>query len=147
VRTVHNGWCRFLVFVQRLCNGPLLGTAPKWAGHEQLTDPYQRVFRAALQKHFPGLREFQQKVALSTHALGGRKPVGRDLCNLPSRHLFIEVKLPGDRVANHQLAGLAVILRDLRGDKPVSVRSITLYSARCLNAMRRLRAAERVVAR
>jgi hypothetical protein len=103
-------------------------TSPKWCGTQRLEDPYQVKFRDALQRHFPDLKEFQQVAAVSTRTLGGRKPVGPDLWLItPDEHKFIEVKLPGDRIAPHQLLGLALIGTFLRADRPISLEIVNLY--------------------
>jgi hypothetical protein len=75
-------------------------TSPAWCGDRRLQDGYQTKFRAALKRHFPNLREFQQSAVASMPRICGRKPVGPDLWLTTDRkHQFIEVKLPGDRVA------------------------------------------------
>ena len=104
-------------------------TSPKWTGDQALPNCYQECFRDALMKHFPDLREFQQGAAVSTRKLGCRRPVGPDLWLIGSKeHRFIEVKLPGDHLAPHQLAGLALIGMFLRSDRSVSVEIINLFS-------------------
>ncbi len=58
-----------------------------------------------------------------------RKPVGPDLWLVtPHEHRFIEVKLPDDTVAEHQLLGLALIVTHLRAQRPISVEIAQLYS-------------------
>jgi hypothetical protein len=104
-------------------------TSPKWCGERKLADSYQAEFRAALLQHFPRLSEFQEMVRASTRAGCERSPVGPDLWLIEEdRHRFIEVKRPGDSVAAHQLLGLALIATLLRGDRPISVEVVGLYS-------------------
>ena len=103
-------------------------TSPKWTGDQKLADQYQTGFREALHHHFRDLAGFQKTVALATTRLGGDRPVGPDLWLISrNQHRFIEVKLPGDRLARHQLVGLALIGMFLRGDRPVSVEVVNLY--------------------
>jgi hypothetical protein len=106
-------------------------TAQKWAGDEDLRNRYQGQFREALRRHFPKLRQFQEAVAASTRDSRGRKPVGPDLwLATPRQHRFIEVKLPGDRIARHQLLGLALIATFLQSDRPKSVEVVNLFSSK-----------------
>lgn len=77
-------------------------TSRKWTGHQKLADQYQGGFRVALQDHFPDLARFQKTVALAMARIGGDRPVGPDLWLISQKqHRFIEVKLPGDRLARH----------------------------------------------
>jgi hypothetical protein len=104
-------------------------TAPKWSGEQKLPDSYQEAFRDALQRHFPTLREFQRICVAATGNQTEQKPVGPDLwLTTPDRHRFIEVKLPGDHLARHQLVGLALIATFLKSDRPVCVEVVTLDS-------------------
>ena len=103
-------------------------TSPKWTGDQRLADRYQTGFREALQHRFRDLEGFQKTVALAMTRLGGARPVGPDLWLIsPKRHRFIEVKLPGDRLARHQLVGLALIALFLRADRPTSVEVVNLH--------------------
>lgn len=104
-------------------------TSQKWSGDQQLRSRYQEEFREALRRHFPELRQFQQVVAASTRKFSGRKPVGPDLWLTTSReHRFIEVKLPGDRLGQHQLLGLALIATFLPSDRSKSVEVVNLFN-------------------
>ncbi len=105
-------------------------TSSRWSGDQKLADRYQVGFRDALKDHFHELAEFQQTVALSMRRFGGDRPVGPDLWLItPKEHRFIEVKLPGDRLARHQLVGLALIAVFLRADRgPVSVEVVNLFN-------------------
>jgi len=104
-------------------------TSPRWSGAAALSDRYQEHFRRALMIHFPDLCDFQQRVAMSLGSIDRRKPVGPDLWLItPKQHRFIEVKLPRDTLARHQLVGLALIGMFLRGDRPISVEVVNLYN-------------------
>jgi hypothetical protein len=115
-------------------------TSPKWSGLESLSNSYQNQFRSTLLHHFPRLSEFQELVRAFTPVFGRQRPVGPDLW-LPTRsnHRFIEVKLPGDRISQHQLVGLALIAMLLRGDRPVSVEVFNLHSDGKVPASRQLK--------
>jgi len=103
-------------------------TSPRWCSAQRLGTPYSEQFRDALMAHFPELAEFQQ-VARRSAGRVSRKPVGPDLWLVtPHEHRFIEVKLPGDRTAEHQLLGLALIATHLRAQRPISVELAQLYS-------------------
>jgi hypothetical protein len=92
------------------------------------TQKYQEAIREALWKHF-GIEQLKA-IQRATADLYGRhsallrnmEPVPPDLWLIDGkRHRFIEVKLPGDWIKPHQLAGLALIGSLLRASKPVSV--------------------------
>lgn len=61
--------------------------------------------------------------------LEGKAPTAPDLWIIDKRgrHRFIEVKLPGDSVAEHQLAGMAAIVAVLSGPQKVSVELVELH--------------------
>lgn len=104
-------------------------TSRKWSGPGPLADDYQESFRAALQRHFCDLDAFQRKVRAAAGKTAGALPVGPDLWLVTRRrHRFIEVKLPGDSLAPHQLQGLHLIERHLRAadGRSVSVEVVTL---------------------
>lgn len=104
-------------------------TSPKWSAPGPLADDYQEAFRAALQRHFRNLDTFQQEVRAAAEKTAGSLPVGPDLWLVTRRrHRFIEVKLPGDSLASHQLEGLQLIERHLRAadGRLVSVEVVTL---------------------
>jgi hypothetical protein len=104
-------------------------TSPKWTGHHELSDAYQEGFRRALQRHIQNLEELQR---LARRNRLGKKLVAPDLFIIEPRKLrFIEVKLPGDRVTDHQLAGLALIQQVLRPRQriPVTVELMYLHSS------------------
>lgn len=94
------------------------------------TEQYKDRFRKALRDNFTKkqLRDLQQKA----NRLRGRKPVPPDLWLIDRKgnHRFIEVKLPGDRLGSHQLAGLALIAHCLRGrsNARVSVEIVELHA-------------------
>jgi hypothetical protein len=109
-------------------------TNPRFAGSAVLLDPEQERFRAALHKHFTGRIEKLQSVANALAKtcrkdLEGIAPTAPDLWIIDKRgrHRFIEVKLPGDSVAPHQLAGMAAIVSVLSGPQKVSVEVIQLH--------------------
>jgi hypothetical protein len=105
-------------------------TSPRWCSAQRLRTAYGEQFRDALMAHFPDLAAFQQ-VARRSAGSGSRKPVGPDLWLVtPHEHRFIEVKLPDDSVAEHQLLGLALVATHLRGDRRVRVELAQLYSHR-----------------
>jgi hypothetical protein len=103
----------------------------KWL-HECKVPERQRLYREALRRYFgrEQLEEVQSR-ARSLHrkrgkTLKGKKPVPPDLwvVDAEGNHEFIEVKLPGDSMKPHQLAGLAIIASCLPAS--VSVRIISL---------------------
>jgi hypothetical protein len=109
-------------------------TNSKFADTEPLADKRQEQCREALHRHFgqPRIEELQRLVdALfrsSQKALGKKKPTAPDLWLVDRRghHRFIEVKLPGDSIAPHQVAGLAAIACVLNRPKTVSVEVVHL---------------------
>jgi hypothetical protein len=102
-------------------------TSPKWIADQKLADGYQEGFRTALQHQFRDLPAFQQAVALAMTRIGGDRPVGPDLWLISqTHHRFIEVKLPGDRLARRQLIGLALISKFLRCDRTITVEIVNL---------------------
>jgi len=99
----------------------------KWIGDTELQSDDQVDFRSALAKYFPLLRELHSRAPELLTSLGGSDPVGPDLWLIVNgEHRFIEVKLPGDKLASHQLAGLALLAHCLPSAMPVSVSVITL---------------------
>lgn len=87
-------------------------------------------FRAALAKHFPDLRDFQNRVAEFVRLSGVEKPVGPDLWLIADNvHRFIEVKLAGDTLKPRQLAGLALLAECLPSAWPISVSVVNLESS------------------
>ena len=95
----------------------------------------QERFREALQKHFgqkriEKLQRASQSLSRSCRKeLAGKQPTAPDLwlVDRRGRHRFIEVKLPGDSVAPHQLAGMAAIACVLNTPHHVSVEIIHLH--------------------
>jgi hypothetical protein len=127
------------IAVQSKCHEAYYGsfkwlTNPRFAKDQELANPDQERLRAALHRHFTRKRiEKLQRVVegLSRSCrkdLGKRRPTAPDLwlVDRHGRHRFIEVKLPGDSAAPHQLAGMAAIAFVLRGPKVVSVEVIHL---------------------
>lgn len=93
------------------------------------TKPYQEELRKALLRHFgKGQLERLQKRAHKATRVVGVRPVAPDLWLIDSRgnHRFIEVKLPGDRIHPHQLAGMYLIASCLRTKGRLSVEIIEL---------------------
>jgi hypothetical protein len=97
---------------------------------------YQEQFREALQRHFgrrrlERLQQAARAICRSCYKeLAGKPPTPPDLWLVDRRghHRFIEVKLPGNSVAPHQLAGMAAIACFLKGPKRVSVEVIELHN-------------------
>ena len=83
----------------------------------KLKDPDHEALRVALHRAFGRSRlEALQNAAARlfeahSKSLGGKRPTAADLwlTDRRGRHHFIEVKLPGDKIAPHQLAGLALL--------------------------------------
>ncbi len=113
-------------------------TNPRFASRKEFprgpARPLQQTLRDALHKHFTrdGVVEVQQ-AASDLHrehlaALHGKKPTAPDLWLIDERghHRFIEAKLPGDSLAPHQVAGLALLATCLGARHPVSVEIIEL---------------------
>ena len=94
----------------------------------------QEQLREALKRHFGQRRLARLQQAVGTlgrtckRELRGKQPTAPDLWFVDRRgsHRFVEVKLPGDSVAPHQLAGMAAIACVLGGPK-VSVEVIELH--------------------
>jgi hypothetical protein len=90
-------------------------------------DGYAAEFSSALREHFDDLERLQDRAQRfrSRFALA---PMPPDLWLIANgEHRFIEVKLPGDSVSDRQLAGMALIKRYLRGNKPTSVSVVQLH--------------------
>jgi hypothetical protein len=88
---------------------------------------YRGEFLNALHDHVHDLNETQSKQALLRPMLGDRRAVPPDLwLYTGQKHRFIEVKLPGDRVRDAQLAGLALIATCLKTKRPLSVEIVDL---------------------
>jgi hypothetical protein len=88
------------------------------------TKKFKEQYRSALKKHFgPDQLLEVMKNAATLEGLYGITPAAPDLwlVDRAGNHRFIEVKLPGDWIKEHQLAGLAVIGRTLHSDKQLSV--------------------------
>lgn len=110
-------------------------TNRRFASSREFSDRYQEQFRKALQGHF-GQRRIE-KLQLAVQALArscrkeldGKEPTAPDLwlVDKRGRHRFIEVKLPGDSVAPHQVAGMAAIACVLKTPHRVSVEVIHLH--------------------
>lgn len=108
-------------------------TSSRWSGDGELADRDAREFRNALARHFPRLGDFQQTATAAAHRLGGPKPVGPDLWLVTGgRHVFIEVKLPKDSAAAHQIAGLALLATRLPSSMPIEVLVISLDNTKTL---------------
>jgi hypothetical protein len=108
-------------------------TASRWSGDRELASPDAKEFSKALARHFPLLGDFQRSAAASAQLLGCPKPVGPDLWLITeSGHLFIEVKLPKDSAATHQVAGLALLATQLPSEMPIRVLVVTLDNTRSL---------------
>lgn len=92
-------------------------TNPRFVGAKPFPAGPAEHLREALQRHFGErrLRRLQQTARQLHHirhkALKGKLPTAPDLwlVDRRGRHRFIEVKLPGDSMAPHQIAGMAAI--------------------------------------
>jgi len=109
-------------------------TNRKFASSKKCSNRHQEQLRKALQDHF-GLKQVEklqrtvQELSRSCRKeLAGKTPTAPDLWLVDRRgqHRFIEVKLPGDSVAPHQLAGMAAIACVLKGSGAVLVEVIHL---------------------
>ena len=108
-------------------------TASQWSGKRELTGRDAKEFRGALARHFPRLGDLQRTAAGAAQLLGCPKPVGPDLWLVTkSCHLFIEVKLPKDSAARHQIAGLALLATRLPSSMPIKVLVINLDNTKAL---------------
>ena len=114
-------------------------TANKWISGDGLDPKFEKPFHNALMKYI-GLNVLTrlQKNAINFYNRhkekfmdGNRykKPVAPDLWLIDKEggFKFIESKLPGDTVGPHQIAGLALIGKYLKGSVPVSVSIMHLY--------------------
>jgi len=95
---------------------------------------FHKKFKDALGEHFPNLPHLHKEFDALSRLLRV-KPVPPDLWLIVRgrrgrlKHRFIEVKLPGDKLAPRQVAGLAVIATCLpRDGKRVSTSVISLHS-------------------
>lgn len=96
--------------------------------------PFQEALRAELHKHFSQAAVLEvQKAASHLHrerssALQGKKPTAPDLWLIDEQghHRFIEARMPGDSLAPHQVAGLAILAACLGRRHSVSVEVIEL---------------------
>jgi hypothetical protein len=105
-------------------------SAPAWcAATESSLFGYRDQFRAALDKYVLNLRQVQSREKLLHSLLGDKHAVAPDLWLFTGReHRFIEVKLPGDRLRDSQLAGLALIASCLKSARPVSVEVVSVVA-------------------
>ena len=95
---------------------------------------FQQKLRDALHEHFTqdGIARLQRAAwrlyRTDKTVLNDKKPTAPDLWLIDERrhHRFIEAKLPGDSLAPHQLAGLAVLASCLGDRHSVSVEVIEL---------------------
>ncbi|MGE3345211.1 MAG: VRR-NUC domain-containing protein [Vicinamibacterales bacterium] len=114
-----------------LKNQRFASTAPFPRGRSHV---FQRALREALHRHFSRERIAALQAATRElnrtckRELGGVYPTAPDLWLMDEsgHHRFIEVKLPGDSIAPHQLAGLALITSCLGGVRPVSTEIVEL---------------------
>lgn len=116
-----------------LTNPRFVDARPFLPGH---TKKYQEALREALWQHFGRdqlerlqniTRTFCKKHRL---ALKGKEPAPPDLWLIDKENLrFIEVKLPGDWIKPHQLAGLALIGSCLQATRRVSTEIVEVNPA------------------
>ena len=103
-------------------------TSPRYIRNTALTGS-AADFAAALNEHFGSLERLQERAARLSDALGF-KPMPPDLWLIADgKHHFIEAKLPRDSVSNHQLAGMALLAKHLRSQKPIVLLVAQLYPA------------------
>ena len=114
-------------------------TADKWLIGESLESEFEKPFHEALMKHIGAnvLSKLQAKAneffnnhkEKFMHEGKYKKPVAPDLwlIDKDGSFRFIESKLPGDTIAAHQIAGLALIGKYLGDAFPVSISIIHLY--------------------
>jgi hypothetical protein len=110
-------------------------TNPAFVGDRELRDRNHEQIRGALHEHFGSdqLRTLQRAVARLSFKcrkqLAGKAPTAPDLwlVDRRGRHRFVEVKLPGDSVAPHQIAGMAAIALVFGRRSKVSVEVIHLH--------------------
>lgn len=114
-------------------------TADKWLTGKDLESEFEKPFHEALMKHIGAsvLSKLQAKANDFFYAHKGKfiyeghdkKPVAPDLWLIDKKgHFkFIESKLPGDTIAPHQIAGLALIGKYLGESYPVSITLMNLY--------------------
>jgi hypothetical protein len=109
-------------------------TNSRFAASQKLASRDHERLREALHKHFgePCLQRLQRVATTLAKKcrkeLAGKKPTAPDLwlVDKRGRHRFIEVKLPGDSAAPHQIAGMAAIASVLSRPGRVSVEIIQL---------------------
>ena len=109
-------------------------TNPRFARTRELVDADHERLRAALHLHFGEARiaklqrEVMRLARRFSKELRQKLPTAPDLWLVDKRgkHRFIEVKLPGDSVAPHQLAGMAAIATVLGSRNRVSVELLQL---------------------
>ena len=114
-------------------------TSNKWLSGEGLEPKFEKPFHHALMKHVgvEALADLQAKAVslyqthkeMFTDGSKHRKPVAPDLwiIDQEGRFRFIEIKLPGDTIRPHQIAGLELMQKHLKVPNPVSVSIVTLY--------------------
>jgi hypothetical protein len=110
-------------------------TNPRFGRTRSLVNPDHERLRLALHQHFGRARIVKLQQVAGELAdrfrkeLRNKPPTAPDLWLICSagRHRFIEVKLPGDFVAPHQLAGMAAIASVLGSRSKVSVEVMELH--------------------
>jgi hypothetical protein len=103
-------------------------TSGLWGEKRGPNDERHLQFSDALKTHLGDLTDLQES-ARELLKLATKKPVAPDLWLFADGvHRFIEVKIPPDPIARHQLAGLAVLASCIPSHVPVSVEIIRLYS-------------------
>ena len=116
-------------------------STPAWcAAKASCSSGYPAEYRVALDRYVLNLEQLRSKEAILRPLLGGQHAVAPDLWLFTGRkHRFVEVKLPGDRLRDPQLAGLALIATCLKTVRPVSVEVVSLVD----DALERGRLSER----
>ena len=110
-------------------------TNTRFAGSRNLPNPDHEAVRQALHRHFGQYRIQKLQSVVGELSRQCRRELRRTLPTAPDlwlvdkrgRHRFIEVKLPGDSVAPHQLAGMAAIASVLGSGAMVSVEVVELH--------------------
>jgi hypothetical protein len=111
-------------------------TSEKWLSGNGLKPDFEKPFHDALIKYFSfdNLSNLQKESRAyfenNAGELNKRKPVAPDLWIIDENgnHRFIECKLPGDKIAPHQIAGLLLIKENLKDFSRILVSIVNLYS-------------------
>jgi hypothetical protein len=111
-------------------------TSEKWLSGISLKPDFEKPFHNALIKYFgfDGISNLQKQsrsfFEKNAYELNNKKPVAPDLWIIDKNgnHRFIECKLPGDKIGEHQKAGLRLIKENFKNSAPMAVSITNLYS-------------------